>query len=183
MAEMYAEALSVVRQGAGASAQPGDFQESRHAYMRYVGQGHEISVPLPVETYGQAHGEIFRRRFEAAYRQLYGRIIEGVEIEVLSWALALAAPCAEAAAAPAAAGTTAVADPAPIARQALFDPAGGDAATAPVWLRTDLPPGFTVRGPALITEAQTTTVVPAGWEAGLDVHGCIVLMRVEDTDE
>ncbi len=50
MADMHAEALAVVRQGVGPSVAVEDLLETRHAYMRYVGQGHEISVPLPVEA-------------------------------------------------------------------------------------------------------------------------------------
>ena len=88
--DMQQEALAVVRQGAGTG-----LQETRHAYMRYVGQGHEIPVSLPVEACTSAHRDIFRDAFESAYRQLYGRIIEGVEIEVLSWTLTVSAPIAD----------------------------------------------------------------------------------------
>src|SRR5262249_1552169 len=43
IAEMRAEALEVVRAGAGSAP----LIEPRSAFMRYVGQGHEIVVPLP----------------------------------------------------------------------------------------------------------------------------------------
>ena len=52
MAEMYAEADAVV-----AAAPAGDRQESRRAFMRYVGQGYEIAVPVPVETLTEGHAE------------------------------------------------------------------------------------------------------------------------------
>src|SRR5262249_28164857 len=42
IAEMSAEALEVVRAGSGSAP----LVESRSAFMRYVGQGHEIVVPL-----------------------------------------------------------------------------------------------------------------------------------------
>ena len=86
--DMRDEALAVVRQG----VREGHLEETRHAYMRYVGQGHEIPVSLPVEPYRERHGTVFRAAFEAAYTQLYGRVIGGVDIEVLSWTLTITAP-------------------------------------------------------------------------------------------
>ena len=192
MAEMRAEALAVVgqgmQQGLGPSIAEDTLVETRQAYMRYRGQGHEIPVALPAEEYGEAHRGRFREAFEAAYRQLYGRVIDGVEIEALSWTLTLAAagtgagrsgtsgpdrlsgPCKRPESSPAA-----------ISTQPLFDPARGAVADAPVYLRSELGAGARVPGPALITEDQTTTVVAAGWRAVIDAHGSIVLSRREDT--
>jgi N-methylhydantoinase A len=170
MAQMHAESLAVVRQGA-----PGaELEEQRHAYMRYVGQGHEILVPLPVEEdYGPGHAAVFREAFEAAYRRLYGRVIDGIGIEVLSWTLTLAAPAR-------AAPHTVVAvdgDSGELPPQPLFDPAGETVVEARVFLRERLRPGESVAGPALITEAQTTTVVPPAWRATVDERGHLVLER------
>jgi len=179
MDEMRREALDVVRQGAPERVAAGEFAETRQAYMRYAGQGHEIAVDLPPGPYTAAHAEEFRVRFEAVYRRLYGRIIEGVEIEALSWTLTISAageqgdePAASAAQprAPAAAST---------GIQSLFDPASRQAVEAQVWLRDDLVPGDRVDGPALITEAQTTTVVAPGWRAAVDPHRHLVLERMQ----
>jgi N-methylhydantoinase A len=195
MLDMHAEALAVVRQGAGPAAAAEDLRETRHAYMRYVGQGHEISVPLPLGPYDEGHGEAFRRLFETAYRQLYGRTIEGVAIEALSWTLTITAEkkgtdpflpaekVADAEQAQAKRGLSPFSDPASIGHQALFDPATCQPVEASVYLRGDLSPGATVSGPALITEEQTTTVVPAAWRALIDTHGGIVLTRKEVADE
>jgi N-methylhydantoinase A len=188
MAEMRAEALGVVgqgvRQGVGPSVAESDWVETRQAYMRYRGQGHEIPVALPAEEYDEAHRERFRAAFEAAYRQLYGRTIDGVEIEALSWTLTIAA-------AGNGAGRSGSSGPCPrseapetasaIATQPLFDPVTGAFADAPVYLRSELAAGARIPGPALITEDQTTTVVAAGWKAAIDAHGSIVLSRKEDT--
>ena len=187
MAEMHEEALAVVQQGAGPGVTPAELLETRHAYMRYVGQGHEISVPLPIENYGEQHGEVFTRRFEDAYRQLYGRTIEGVGIEVLSWTLTMAAPNQERESEPVSPPGE---DPGsnslpvtPLGLQKLFDPATGRRIEASVYLREGLPTGASIHGPALITEEQTTTVVPAAWQATVDARGGIVLTRQEHSDE
>ena len=169
MAQMHAESLAVVRQGAPCAA----LEEQRHAYMRYIGQGHEILVPLPVEDYGPGHAAVFRGAFEAAYRRLYGRVIGGIGIEVLSWTLTLAAP-----ARPAPPTLAAVeSDAGELEPQPLFDPAGETTVEARVVLRERLRPGESLAGPALITEAQTTTVVPPAWRATVDERGHLVLER------
>jgi N-methylhydantoinase A len=185
MADMRAEALAIVRQavrqGVGSAVLDEELRETRQAYMRYRGQGHEIPVPLPAEEYEEAHRDHFRDAFAEAYRQLYGRTIDGVEIEALSWTLTIAEkrdsvepdcrsePCSRP-----------ERQASPGATQPLLDPASGRSADAPVYLRSDLDAGARVPGPALITEDQTTTVVAAGWEAAIDTHGSIVLSRRED---
>ena len=174
---MQAEALAVVRQGAGEAG----LQEARHAYMRYVGQGHEIPVSLQVEACTAAHRDIFRQAFESAYRQLYGRIIEGVEIEVLSWTLTISATIADQAVEPV---QTNARDTLPdsIGKQAVFDPSLQKHVDARVYLRDQLQPGDCLAGPVLITESQTTTVVTSNYEARISGQGHIVMSRPEVAD-
>ena len=76
---------------AGAGGDGGGLDEARHAYMRYVGQGHEIVVPLPVRPLAAGDGETLAEAFDAEYARLYGRTIPGQEREVLSWTLTVAA--------------------------------------------------------------------------------------------
>ena len=178
MEDMRQESLAVVRQGTA----PDDLEESRHAYMRYVGQGHEIPVSLPVETYGKNHDAVFRKAFEAAYRQLYGRIIEGIDIEVLSWTLTTSASVREIDEPPG----SPRADrklPEPIDWQLLFDPAKEEAVNTPVYLREQLQAGDGLQGPALITEDQTTTVVSSNYLAAIDDRGHIVMTHQEDNGD
>ena len=176
MEDMQRESLAVVRQGTARA----DLEETRHAYMRYVGQGHEIPVNLPVERYGDQHGAVFRKAFEAAYRQLYGRIIDGVEIEVLSWTLTISAPVQETGEPP----KSERADrklPKPIEWQVFFDPSRDKPVNAPVYLRGQLQAGDGVQGPALITEDQTTTVVTSNYHAMIDARGHIVMTHQEES--
>ena len=79
---MYDEAVAVLR-AAGAQS----FQQSKTAYMRYVGQGYEIAVEVDDDLSIQTLHE----RFEIAYQTLYGRRIPGMQIEILSWTLSLSA--------------------------------------------------------------------------------------------
>jgi N-methylhydantoinase A len=178
MEDMRRESLDVVRQGSS----PQGLTETRHAYMRYAGQGHEIAVALPVETYGHQHGKIFRKAFEAVYGQLYGRVIDGVDIEVLSWTLTISAPPTGLREVPEA-GSEGHSATHPAGSQRLFDPARQQYVDAPVYLRERLQPGNRLTGPALITESQTTTVVSSRYEAVIDARGHIVMTRLESTDE
>ena len=92
LAEMREEARAVVVAGAGAGAEKGGgLEEARHAYMRYVGQGHEIVVPLPVRPLAAGDRETLAEAFDAEYARLYGRTIPGQEREILSWTLTVTA--------------------------------------------------------------------------------------------
>jgi N-methylhydantoinase A len=167
--EMSAEAMRVVELGA-----PGrTHKERRQAYMRYVGQGHEIPVPVPVRALGAQDGAGLRMAYEAAYMAKYGRLVEGVDIEVVSWIVtvtaAISAPAATAAAGHGAAAAT--------GSRRIFDPETGAAIEVAVYERASLPEGATVDGPAVIAESQTTTVVPGHFVGHIDAAGNIVLDR------
>ena len=57
--------------------------------MRYRGQGHEIAVPL---TGGALDPAMLRTAFDEAYARLFGRTIPRLEVEALTWTLALSEP-------------------------------------------------------------------------------------------
>jgi N-methylhydantoinase A len=176
MREMRAEAQAVVEQGSTST----DLEETRHAYMRYVGQGHEIAVPLPVGEYGVDHAATFLQAFETAYTALYGRTIGGIDVEVLSWTLTIAA--ATAAQEGRAIESRPESVPAPAGQQSFFDPTSAHRVNIPVFLREHLSPGQRIRGPALITEDQTTTVVTSSYDASIDARGYIVMARGDRHD-
>ena len=170
IAEMRAEAEAIVKSGAGEGA----LAELRSAFMRYRGQGHEISVELPVREFNAADSAAFTGLFEAAYRKLYSRSIPGADIEVLSWAVALSAPAEGRLAAPAAERQS---EPEPRSRRRLFDPGSGNFLDTPVYRRSELAPGACLRGPAVITEDDTSTVISPRFDARIDGFGYIELNR------
>jgi N-methylhydantoinase A len=171
LAEMRAEAETIVRRGAPAA----NLTEQRSAFMRYRGQGHEIAVELPVRDFTAADRSTIRELFEAAYRRLYSRAIPGVEIEILSWVVSLGAPAEGRLAAPASEQPT---EPAPRSRRSVFDPGAGEFRDVPIYWRADLAPGARVRGPAVIAEDETSTVVSPRFDARIDRFGYIELARV-----
>lgn len=165
-AEMRAEAEAVVRLGAPDAV----LEEVRTGYMRYRGQGHEVAVRLPEAV--DAAG--LRAAFDATYARLYGRVIPGLEVEALTWILSLAEAHAlpEVAAMP----SDCPAGP-PSGRQHVIDPATGLGAEADIYLRAALPPGARFRGPAVVLEDGTSTVVPPGFTAKLAAAGELLLVE------
>jgi len=171
--EMRSEAEAVVQLGAGDNA---PLVERRVAYMRYRGQGHEIAVPLPADHYGRDDADMLKSAFEREYAALFGRIIPKLEVEAITWTLALATE-QDTVAAVAAVGDAAAPDP--IGNRQVFDPATGTAHEAAIYTRTSLNIGAGLQGPALIVEDETTTVVPPGFAARVNGGGHIVLTRKE----
>ncbi len=170
--EMHREAMAVVSLAAGEHP----LIESRQAYMRYVGQGHELCIALPAKTYSEENATDFRAAFERMYHNLYGHVIDGIDIEVLSWTLSLSEDVAHELA-----RSVAQTDATGIAKQQdLFDSASLEMEAADVYYRQHLPLGESICGPALITEAQTTTVVPRGYIASVNQLGCLVLTMESD---
>ena len=170
-ASMRAEAEPIVRRGAGDAA----LTETRSAFMRYRGQGHEIAVSLPARAYHNDDATALRTAFEEAYRRLYSRIIPGVEVEILSWVLLLSAP-------PPAPGETSAPTvepyaPQPVASRQVFDPETGEFVEVAIHARRELKPGAAIPGPAVIVEDETSTVVSRLFEAHIDGFGYIELAR------
>jgi len=171
-AEMRTEAEAIVRRGAPAAK----LVEQRSAFMRYRGQGHEIAVELPVRELTAGDRSTIRELFEAVYRRLYSRPIPGVDIEILSWVVAVRAPSEGHLAAPARERPS---DPKPASRRPMFDPDVGEFQQVPIYWRPDLAPGARISGPAVIAEDETSTVVSARFDARIDRFGYIELTRNE----
>jgi N-methylhydantoinase A len=151
-ADMRTEAEAVVRQGVPA----GPLTETRTAFMRYRGQGHEIAVPLPDSRLDPM---ALRAAFDDTYQRLFGRVIPRLEVEAVTWTLALAQPSDLPAVAAIPAARPA---PAPNGSRTVIDPATGGWDAAALFARSSLAPGMRLSGPAVIAEDGTSTIVPAG---------------------
>ena len=170
LTEMSADARVLVEPGARGAPT----NERRLAYMRYVGQGHEISVALPARALTADDAVALRAEFEREYSVLFRRPIPDAAIEVLSWSVLLStdSPRAEA--------TARVADkraPSPDGSRAFFDGRAGAFLDVPVYRRAHLQAGVRVPGPAIITEDETSTFITASFNARIDGAGCIVMER------
>jgi N-methylhydantoinase A len=169
-AEMGDEAHAIVTTGA-----PGaELEERRIAYMRYIGQGHEIVVDVPVRDLTAADGAGLKAAYDKAYEDLFGRVIPSMEVEILTWALSVSTLQ------PAPSTLSEVAgeiEATASGERELFDADRTEFVTAPVYQRDDLAPGMTLQGPALIMEAQTTTVVSGHFMAIINASEHIEIRR------
>ena len=168
--EMRAEALAVVRSGAPDAR----LEEIRGAYMRYVGQGHEIFVAFPVRALAVDDREVVQRAFDAEYARLYRRVIPEAEVEVLTWALTLSTaadrpvPVEDVAPRPA---------PAPRDHLPVPDLETGEEHDVPLYWRPDLAPGARFDGPAIVAEDETSTFVTRRFAARVAANRYLVVER------
>jgi N-methylhydantoinase A len=168
--EMRAEAERVVR----AAAPDARLIETRSADMRYRGQGHEIAIRLPLGSFDVSSRSALTAAYEEAYAATFGRVIPGLEVEIMNWTLRLAAAQDELPACP----------PQPPDRRAkprelreVFSAAELAIEKVPVYHRCDLDAGHAISGPAVIAEDETTTIVPAGFVARIDPLQSVILER------
>jgi N-methylhydantoinase A len=167
---MAAEAQAVV--AAGSFGAP--VSERRLAFMRYVGQGHEIPVPLPPGALGPDSAAVIRIAYDAAYSRFYDRPVPGSDVEIMSYAVLVATAIAPSpAVSPLPPGAAARAE----RRQAVRDTTTGEVADWAVHERAALPPGSRVDGPAIVAEAETSTLVGPGWTATVAASGWLELTR------
>jgi N-methylhydantoinase A len=163
---MQDEARAVVKKAAFDAA----LTESRIAFMRYVGQGHEIAVPLPVRPFAASDVAHLRSLFDDHYRRVYSRVIPGGDIEILTWSLTVSTNPDQ----PSPATTSLERKaPAPVGQRRVFDPSGQAWIELPVYDRKHLAPGCVISGPAIIVEAETSTFVTKHFEARIDALGYI----------
>ena len=170
LADMGTEAAGVVARGSfGAPT-----TQTRIAYMRYVGQGHEIAVPMPAGTLGVADVAAIRAAYDAQYARFYDRPVPGSDVEVMSFAVVVSTLLD--AVEPVAAPEPAPAPP-PLRHQAVRDTATGTVADWAVYARAAMPPGCRVTGPCIVAEDETSTLVGPGWRCCVDGLGYLELLR------
>jgi N-methylhydantoinase A len=171
-AEMRAEAEAVVKAGAPEAK----LIETRTADMRYRGQGHEITVSMPRGAFDAGSREKLIKLYEDGYAATFGRTIPGLDVEIMNWTLRLAAEQPDQPKAP---PQPADKPAAPRSSRAVYDPADQDMKDVQVYHRADLSIGSLVPGPAVITEDETTTIVPKSFAARINPIGAILMEKVQ----
>ncbi len=171
LAEMSVEALSVVAQG-NFGAQT---TEMRIAFMRYVGQGHEIPVPLPARHLTESDVGKIRSAYDTEYTRFYDRPVPGSDVEIMSYAVLVATVPIVDDVVTAATITESV--PVAARAQMVRDTVTGEIVAWAVFDRAALAPGATMRGPAIIVEDETSTLVCPGWQASVNAFGYIEMLR------
>jgi N-methylhydantoinase A len=166
LAELQEEATGFVRNCDAKAEILSEFK----VYMRYSGQGWEIPIILSEEDAMSPDAARFEALFEADYGKLFGRTVEGLDIEITVWAVNATTP-------PETVDRTPEQTPGDAVDVALtrrmFDPALAEYCDAAVVLRGQMATGQTAQGPAAITEDETTIIIPASRQAICQPDGCI----------
>ena len=144
------------------------------AYMRYQGQGWEIMVILPERDFVADDADEIRDRFEREYERLFGRALDGLDIEIMNWSVLVRSQLAE------------ISPVAPVGSEAprsggetrrIFDAREQRFVDAAVYQRDTLRAGDRVPGPAVIIESETSTIVTSRYDAIAQNDGCLLLRR------
>ena len=174
LADMEAEALEVVQQGSFGAP----IAQNRIAYMRYVGQGHEIPVPLPPRPLGEEDVPQIRAAYDSEYTRFYDRPVPGSDVEIMSYAVVVATIPHDEPATPIAGDDALFVPDALAARSQLVrDTTTGEVSPWSVYDRTRLAPGVHITGPAIVAEDETSTLVGKGWNATVNDLGYIELTQ------
>lgn len=147
------------------------FDERRQAHMRYVGQGQEIVVDVPLRPLESADAAVLRASFESRYARLFVREVPRAAIEITSWSVFVGT----ASAAPAAVRAIERRPASPHAHGRIFDGRRGEFIDVARYRRDDLVAGMQFRGPAIVSERETSTYVSDAFDAFIDGAGSIVM--------
>jgi N-methylhydantoinase A len=167
-AEMAAQATEVVRE----SSLGGAVSVVRSVDARYVGQGYELTVPVPGGTLDPASLARVRASFDEIYAARYGYAQPDAPVEVVTWKLSAIGGAPRVTLAKAA--TTSEASPLKGRRRAYFPETGGWI-DCPIYDRYHLAAGLTIAGPAIVEERESTSVLPPGTIATVDEYASLIV--------
>jgi N-methylhydantoinase A len=140
------------------------------AYMRYTGQGEELPVVLTSDQAKNPNAKTFQTLFEKDYVDLFGRTVDGMDIEITVWSVnSTTLPESV----EPAQTLDALNEVVSTGQRNLFDPALGQFVQSSIVERNSLQPGNRIMGPAVIVEDETTIILPSSRLAVCQVDGCI----------
>ncbi|BAN02317.1 hydantoinase/oxoprolinase family protein [Ilumatobacter coccineus] len=173
LAELTDEALAFVRQGTSA-----DVVVERQVSMRYVGQGWEIPVTLDEHAaFDDRAADLLTRQFTKAYEVFFGRAIDDLAIEAVSWSVRVSSVVPRRRPTEIAATGTPTAKE--FASRDAYDSVLGERTPTSTLDRGDLAIGEMICGPAIISESQTTTVLGAHHRCTVQPDGTLLITRTE----
>jgi N-methylhydantoinase A len=144
------------------------------ADLHYQGQGEPTTVDLGSELRPDGATDHVARCFEKEYAAIFGRLPEGVEVEVLTWRLRIEGPW-QSVDPPASSGATRKLK----GKRQIYSAEQGDVVEADVIDRYALGPGDVVRGPAVVEERESTVVIGVGGVATVDIELNLVVAAGE----
>jgi N-methylhydantoinase A len=168
---MYAEMTTQARVVVRDAAIGGAVTIVRSVDARYVGQGYELTVPVPDGPLDTAALVRVRGSFDEVYAARYGYAQPAEPVEVVTWKLSAIGG------APRVALAKVATSPAGAAlkghRRAYFPETGGWI-DCPLYDRYNLTTGLQIAGPAIIEERESTSVLPPATTATVDDYANLI---------
>ena len=164
LAEMEQEGRDLLHASGVADA---DVGVRRLCEMRYVGQGHEVTVELPDGSLGSDDADRLANLYRKEYGRLYGREGPDVPLETITWRLEVSSPQPEIRLDGEENGAEDQGDARKEERE-IYLPEEGGFLAVPVYDRYLLGPGATLDGPAVVEERESTVVIGPGSRAKID---------------
>lgn len=153
---------------------------ARSCDMRYLGQGHEINVPIQTGKLDEAKLVELRNTFEARYKKIYYRLNPNLPVQCLSWRVTVSGkrPTVEirvdhARAAPLKKAVK--------GERKIYSPEIDQYVRCPVYDRYLLSPGVKLEGPAVIEETESTIVVGNKGRIHVDENLCVIIKTINGT--
>ncbi len=146
----------------------------RSCDMRYLGQGHEITVPIPDGKLDSSRLSLIKKRFDTQYEKIYHRLNPSLPVQGLNWRLTVSGKK------PNVRMSRRKIGPLPLkasikGKREVYFPEFDRYVSCPVYDRYSLSPGATFKGPAIIEERESTTVVGLNGRVGVDENLCLIL--------
>ena len=137
------------------------------ADMRFAGQEHTVEVDIDPHWTAEDLVRELRARFAKRHKVLYGHADDDGEIELVT----LRTTATVQNMSPRRSTAPTGADMAPIRQQEVIFTKDRGFEEVPVYDRANLEPGVPITGPAIVTEWNTTILVPPTWTAVVLEHG------------
>jgi N-methylhydantoinase A len=169
---MYAEMATQARDVVRDAAIGGAVTVTRSVDARYVGQGYELTVPVPSGALDGAALARVRAAFDEIYAARYGYAQPAEPVETVTWKLSAVGGASRVALAKAAASPAAGADK---GRRRAYFPETGGWIDCPIYDRYRLAAGQAIAGPAIVEERESTSVLPPDTVATVDEYANLVV--------
>jgi len=152
-----------------------DFERVTYEFsadMRYVGQGYEVNAVLNPGKIDSGSVAELQASFESAYRKLYGRTYPKTPLEIMTFRMSATtdrrvADVQDEASGHASDGRT--------GQRRAFCPRMRTWLDFSIHRRGSITVGSELRGPAIVEEDESTTVIPSGAVATVDRYGSLII--------
>ena len=174
MEKIYRELEAQGRKAIAATeVKPQKIVVKRAADMRYIGQEHAVTVDLPASVFKRRDRRAIKKLFDAMHELRYGTSAPAESAEIVSLRVTVAGAMRKPPQAKIKRGSAAPPKAAHSGSRRVYF--GSGFRTAPTFRRAALLAGNKIKGPALVEEHASTTVLTPGDACEVDAWGNLVI--------